>query len=195
MIRLNGWVAAVAVVLCAGIACAGETLENPFKSAKVGDWLKHTVKTETMGMTQGSAMLMTVKAKTPEEATVTVEMEAMGQKMPPQEQKIPLNEAYDVTKLPAQATAAGITAKVLGQGEETISVGGKSYACHWVESSMEGKVMGGMQVKGKSKIWICKDVPLSGMVKMVSETEMQMNGQPMKTSTTMEIAGTGSAAQ
>lgn len=195
MIRLNGWMAAVAVVLCAGAAYAEEAQENPFKNAKVGDWLKHTVKTETMGMTQESAMLMTVKAKTAEEATVTIEAEAMGQKMPPQEQKIPLNEPYDFTKLPAQAAAVGITAKVLGQGEETISVGGKTYACHWVESSLEGKVMGGMPIKGKSKVWICKDVPLSGMVKMVNESEMQMNGQPMKTSMTMEIAGTGSAAQ
>jgi hypothetical protein len=176
------------VVLALAVFCvrltAGEA-ENPFKKAKVGDWVSYTMATVASGQKNSSNMKQTVKAKDEKEVTLLVENEMNGQKFG-QEVKIPLDKPYD----PSTAMAANMKAKVekLGEGDENVTVGGKQYACHWIQM----KVVMGANMTSTSKVWTCPDVPLGGMVKMEAQMQMKMGETSMDTTSTTEMTGAGS---
>ena len=69
MCRTRGLVAAIAVLALAGRgAAAGE--ENPYKSAKVGEFVKYKMTNSVSGMQQEMTMTQAVTAK--DETTVTL---------------------------------------------------------------------------------------------------------------------------
>ena len=174
------------VLLLAKGSLAGEA-ENPFKKAKVGDWVSYNTTTVmgVEGAKTNSAIKQTVKAKDEKELTVLFEMDTAGQKHS-QEVKIPLDKPYDPTaaapKMPQAKT------EKLGEGDETITVGGKQYACHWVQI----KATMGPGTVSTSKVWSCPDVPLGGTVKMETVMDITAGETAMKTTSTMELTGAGS---
>jgi hypothetical protein len=120
-----------------------------------------------MDQKQSSTLKQTVKAKDEKEVTLEIENQVMGRKMV-NETKISLTQPYD----PTQSGIKG-NAKVekLGEGKETITVGGKQYDCKWFQVKMT-RQQGPTLVTGTTKVWICADVPLGGMVK--SEGDMSI---------------------
>ena len=174
------------VLLLVKGSLAGEA-ENPFKKAKVGDWVSYSTVTvmSVGGMKTNSTVKQTVKAKDEKELTVLFEMDTAGQKHS-QEVKIPLDKPYD----PAAAAPKAPQAKVekLGEGDETITVGGKQYACHWTQV----KATMGPAAVSTSKVWSCPDVPLGGTVKMETVVDVTAGDTVMKTTSTMELTGAGS---
>ncbi|HLX63042.1 MAG TPA: hypothetical protein VKX17_17360 [Planctomycetota bacterium] len=172
---------AFAVVVLALSAFAGD--ENPFKDAKVGDWVEYKSSSEANGYKIESKLKETVSAKTDKEATVSVEMEMGGKKNPPSEMKIDLTKGYDLTTADTQPGAKAPKVEITNQGDETIAAGGKEYKTHWIETK-KTVAMGPASIEQNVKFWSSKDVPLSGLVKMVTTMN---NGGKM----TMELTGSG----
>ena len=77
----------------------------------------------------------------------------------------------------------------LGEGNETITVGGKPYACHWTKMKVASTKPA--PTNGTVKVWNCGDVPAGGVVKMEMENEMTVGGKPMTSKMTMELKGFG----
>lgn len=168
--------------LVAGVWAAED---NPYKKAKVGDWVKHKTATQTMGTNMSVLMTQKVTAKDDKGITIETVMEANGKKMAPQSATFTWDQLEKKKGNAWQAPGAKI--EKIKEGDETITVGGKSYKCHWVESKVT--VEKPVQSSGMVKVWTCPDVPINGMVKMVSDTTMNMAGQKMQTKATMELVG------
>jgi len=159
--------------------------DNPYKSAKVGEWVEIVTNSETMGRTMEMKMKQTVVAK--DDVSVTLRMVAtmMGKQMPPQDTKIMLDKPFD----PYTQGNSDAKATILSEGDETIVVDGKSYKCHWAKVKVVATKPAVIESTVKS--WSSKDVPLAGMVKMESESVMTMEGTTMNTKTTMKLVGSG----
>jgi len=159
--------------------------DNPYKSAKVGEWAETLAVSESMGRKTEIKSKQTVIAKDDVSVTLRMTMTMMGREIPPQETKIMLNKPYD-------PYAQGYTdAKVttLGEGDETITVDGKSYTCHWAKVKVVATQPAA--VESTVKVWSSKDVPLAGMVKMESDTVMTMKGTTMNSKMTLKLTGSG----
>lgn len=180
---------AVLLVSLAPLASA-EDMENPFKKAKVGDWTEYKMTTAAMGVNIDGTVKMTVTAKDEKEATleVTGKVKFMGNEtpIPVQKQKIDLTKAYDPTN--AANVPKGTDAKVEkdGEGKEKIKVGGKEYDTTWTKMKVKTKVAN-MDFDSDVKVWVSKDVPLSGMVKMEVKSK--------QADVTMELSGSGNASK
>ena len=134
--------------------------DNPLKKAKVGEWIEFATHAEVMGQTRETTMKQTVVAKDAVSVTMRTVTTMMGREMPPQDVKIMLDKPYE----PYKSSASDAVVTQLGEGSETIIVRGKSYNCHWVKvKTVETKPQA---VESVTKVWGCKDVPVSGMVKM-----------------------------
>lgn len=164
---------------------AARAEENPLKNAKVGEWVEFVTTTATMGNTMEMKTKQTVVAKDDVSVTLRTAVTMMGMQQPPQDVKIMLNQPY-------QPHAEGFPDAVvtpLGEGTETITVGGKSYASRWTKVKVVATKPA--PVQSTSKVWSSKSVPVTGLVKMESESVMTMGGNTMKTTMTMQLTGSG----
>ncbi|HEY3324729.1 MAG TPA: hypothetical protein VGP72_30030 [Planctomycetota bacterium] len=170
-------------VLCTLVAAAySADVEHPFKKANIGDWVEYKTSNDMGGMKTEMGMKQTLIAKTEEEATMEITTKMMGRDMK-QEVKIKLNEKYDPIKQMAQGD---VKPKLLGEGDESITVGGKTFKAHWTQYEIDMKTPQ-MQMTMKSKVWVAPaEVPLGGMVK----TETQM-GEMGKSTTELKDFGKG----
>ena len=137
--------------------------ENPFKKAKVGDWVEYKIVNKAGGMNMDGSQKQTVTAKTDEECTVEVAMKMMGQEMK-SSYTVKLNEKFDPMKQPGMDA----TVKELGTGEDKVTIDGKELNTKWVEAEVVTKA-GGQEMKIKTKAWTSTEVPLGGLVKMDSD--------------------------
>ncbi|MCX7806089.1 MAG: hypothetical protein N3A38_12985 [Planctomycetota bacterium] len=159
--------------------------ENPFKKANVGDFVAYAVEADMGGMKMKGKVKQTVTAKDEKTATVAVETEMAG--IPPQknEVKVELDKPHD-------QVPPGAERKTIKEGDETIKVGGKEYKCHWTETETAMKVPNNMGTSlTRAKVWICQDVPLGGLVKMESTTDITMGETKMTQKMNMELADSG----
>jgi hypothetical protein len=157
---------AVALVLAAG-ARAQERGENPFKDAKVGDYLTYKMTMSIMGKDNEGTMKETVTAKTDKE--VILKSETTPGKGKEQTRTIDLTKPYDPIAFFLHEDKDAKFAKS-GEGDEKIQVGDKTYECHWVAgkvTSSAGELKNGIDVK----MWRSKSVPLSGLVKLEAKTD------------------------
>jgi hypothetical protein len=170
------------VFLFAPMASSGqEKGDNPYKEAKVGDYVAFKMTTSVMGKDIEMTMKQTVTAKSDTEATVKTAVAFMGTELPGQSTKIDLTKPYDFTAAAMQGKQKGKFEKT-GEGKEKLKVGDKTYECTW----MSGKVVAdnkGMKIESDVKVWFTKAVPLSGLVKM----EMKSNLANVQ----MELSGSG----
>jgi hypothetical protein len=178
---------------CAARAGLSGEADNPLKKAKVGDWVSYSMVTEMaapMAHKSVCAMKQTVKAKDERTVTLSIEMEVGAKKMAAHDVVIQLDQPYD----PAATMMKQPDAKIekLAQGQETVTVGGKQYACNWVQTRAS-VAQPGQQITTDAKIWCCSDVPLGGMVKMEAVTSMAVGDQNVQTTTHMELTGSGAA--
>jgi hypothetical protein len=183
MIRLLS-AAALAVCLIP-TAYAGDD-ENPFKKAKVGDYTEYKLTSTIMGTNVDGTTRMTVTAKDDKEATIEVtgKVRNMGTEVniPPQKQKIDLTKPFDPTSM-ANLPKGGDVKVEKGDAPEKIMAGGKQYECNWMKAASTFKV-GDMSIQSDIKVWLSKDVPLSGIVKMELKSKLA--------NMTMELTGSGS---
>lgn len=77
----------------------------------------------------------------------------------------------------------------LGEGNETITVGGKSYSCRWAKVKVVATKPA--PIASTTKVWSSKSVPVTGLVKMESESVMTIGGNTMNTTMTMQLTGSG----
>jgi hypothetical protein len=168
--------------LTASVSEGQERNENPFRAAKVGDYVAYKMTTSVMGKNLEINMKQTVTAKDEKEVTLSTATTFMGNAFPGQESKIDLTKPYD----PAEAATANKKGKFekTGEGKEKIKIGNKEYECTW----MTGKVSAdanGKKLESDIKAWFSKSVPLTGMIKM----EMKSNFADI----VMEISESGSS--
>lgn len=163
--------------------------ENPFKKAKVGDYAEYKLSMTLMGTNIDGTTKMTVIAKDDKEATVevTAKIVNMGMEVniPPQKQKIDLTKPFDPTAMGSMANLPkGADVKIeKGDTTEKIMAAGKQYKCTCTKAVSTFKI-GETNMQADSKVWISKDVPLSGIVKMEVKSKLA--------NMTMELTGSGS---
>jgi hypothetical protein len=138
---------------------AQEKAENPFKKAKVGDFV--TYKTTIKGQKDGSTIRQTVLEVTDKEVTIEVVASFGGKEFPASKTKIDLSQPYD----PAAMAKGKVEVKTLDSGKETLTIGDKKYDCTWTKTKVTTKV-GDKDFTSEAKTWVCKDVPLNGVVKV-----------------------------
>lgn len=177
------WMVALAMLLCVAAAAA----DNPYKTAKVGEWIEYAMTTQVMGQGMKMKTKQTVIAR--DEVSVTVKTESwMGsQQMPSSEQKILFEKPFEPYNLDAKLTDAVVTP--MGTGSETLTVGGKTYPCQW--SKVHIVATKPMPMDSITKVWTTKGIPMSGTVKMETDTTMKMGEKSMATKMTMELTGFG----
>jgi hypothetical protein len=154
--------------------------ENPYKKAKVGDWVEYSMKSKVGGNDMEMSTKQTVTNKTDKEVTVEVVTNMMGQTMKNQF-TVDLTKKFD--PYTTGMKDAKVEVKELEKGEENVTVGGKSLKTNWVRFETTGQA-NGMAINAKGKAWSSPEVPLNGLVK--SETEMMGMKQ------VMELKGYGS---
>lgn len=177
---MRNWKLNLAVVVCVlGCLTVAMAEGNPWLDAKPGQWIEHKTVTDMGATKMEQTTKMTVKAKDATSITLANEMTMNGQKMPAQEITVPLQASGTAP------TAPGTHVEKIGEGDETIKVGGKDYACHWVKNRITHEAQN-VKMVNTSTIWMCKDVPVNNIVKMVIDQE-----SPTKMTSTQELVGSG----
>ncbi len=139
--------------------------DNPFKTAKEGDWAEYKVAAISMGSPLDTKLKWTVAANDGMNVTLKATVIEGKIDVPGPEIKIDLSKAYNPAStagLPAEAIS---TIDKVETGKEKIKVGGKEHDCTWTKYKVTGSVMG-MDTESELKVWTSKDAPLSGMVKL-----------------------------
>ena len=156
-------IAATLVVCWVSMAWAADD-ENPWKTAKVGDWVDY----KTTGTGFSGKTKMTITAKDDKEVVyeVTGSFTVNGMEMtaPTQTLKIDLTKDYDAV---AAANVANKDVKLekVGEGKAKLKIGDKEYDTKWTQTKATA-TFNGIATVSEYKMWFCKDVPLGGLVKM-----------------------------
>jgi hypothetical protein len=161
-------VALVAVVATLG-ASAQDAIENPYKSAKVGDYATYAMSMKVGGFEVKGTITNTVKTVTDKEVTLEVTGMMNGMAIPTQTQKVDITKGFDPTTA-GLAKNGGKDTKVekVGDGKEKLTLGGKSYEATWTTYKVATKTPAG-DVTADVKAWIGKDIPLGlGKMEMTS---------------------------
>jgi hypothetical protein len=144
-------------------------VDNPYKTAKVGDWAKYKQTMVSAGMNMETAMKQTVTAKTDKEVTIEIAMTVQGNEMK-NSMTIKLDEKYDpMSKMPA-----GTQSKEIASGAEKLTVAGKAIDTKWFEYETVSKAPDGTELKSKSKVWTSTVV---GTVVVKMENDMGGKGK------------------
>jgi hypothetical protein len=144
----------------------GADTDNPFHKAKVGDWAEYRM---TAPNCEGKTKMTIVTASDKEvvyqvEATFT----AFGQEQtaPVQKITVDLSQPYDAISA-ANMKQMGVTMEKVAEGTEKLKIGDKELDTHWTKSKYTSTA-GGVTVVSEYKMWFCKDVSVSGLVRMDS---------------------------
>jgi hypothetical protein len=154
------------IVFCAMplISPAGEKADNPFKKAKIGDYVVYKVTTSANGKEVEQSKKQTVTAKNEKELTMQTAVTWGGKTVNDKDTKIDLTKPYDMVA----DFAAGFQKekwKKTGDGKEKVKVGDKTYDCNWIAFKGVVEVLGDKS-DSEIKVWVAKSVPLGGLVKM-----------------------------
>lgn len=152
--------AACALILPAGAADD----ENPYKTAKVGDYAKYTIKGKLGFLPLDGTITQTVSEKSEKEATLKIVMTASGTDTPFPDQKIDLTQPLDPTKGFALPGFGNAKLEKLKDGKEKIKVGAKEYNAEWMTYKVK-VASKGVDSEGDLKVWVAQEVPVR-MVKM-----------------------------
>lgn len=160
--------AVVAAVATLG-ASAQDAIDNPYKTAKVGDFATYAMSMKVGGFEVKGTITNTVKAATDKEVTLEVTGTMNGMPIPTQTQKVDITRGFDPTSA-GLAKNAGKDTKVekVDGGKEKLTLGGKSYEAAWTTYKVATKTPAG-DVTADVKAWIGKDIPLGlGKMEMTS---------------------------
>lgn len=177
MVARRSWFVAAMVLAFGGasLGLAWQDTENPYRKAKVGDWVEYTADFGGQTMT----MRQTVTARTDKVAKVKTEMKIGANAMPGSESEIPLDKPLDPTQFQSMGGRTGnakAKVKELERKSDTIQAAGKEFRSTRYKMQSEVEV-NGQTLTSTVTVWISPDAPLSGMVKLQVETPMMP--QPM----------------
>lgn len=177
------WLCLVVIAFAAPLtASGGDKNDNPFKKAKVGDYLAYKMKTSVMGNNIEATMKQTVTAVSEKEASFKTVAVVNGMNFPAgPETKIDLTKPYDPTAAALQKNPNGKFEKS-GEGKEKIKIGEKTYECNWLSGKLVAEAKG-IKINSDVKVWFTKSVPMSGMVKMEMKSDLA--------NVTMELTDSG----
>lgn len=174
--RQSAFLAAVILALAGTcLGAAWQDAENPYRKAKVGDWVEYTAEFGGQTMT----MRQTVTAKTDKVAKVKTEMKIGTNAMPGTEFEIPLDKPLDPKHFQSMGTQRGnpkAKVKELERKPDTIKAAGKEFQATLYKMQSEVD-FNGQTLTSTVTVWVSPDAPLSGMVKLQVETPMMP--QPM----------------
>jgi hypothetical protein len=165
-------------LLFVAIACAvpltasggGDKNENPFKKAKVGDFLSYKMATTVKGTAIEATMKQTVTAISEKEAKVKTAIVVNGMNFPGgADITIDLTKPYDPTSAALQKNPNGKFEKK-DEGKEKIKIGDKTYDCTWISGKLV--VEKGIKINSDMKVWFAKSVHMSGLVKMEMKSDL-----------------------
>lgn len=172
-----------ALLFCASV-CAGE---HPWKDARVGDWCEHkSVLKNSKGAETVSRSRKTVIAREGDRLTVRIESWLKDKKLGSQEMKVDVGKKQESV----DRSVKGAKVEALGKGEETIKIGDKNYVCKWSRNRTTVPIKGGSSIT-ESKVWICSNVPMGGVVKSVTKSDTRMPRLEIKSETTEELVACG----
>jgi hypothetical protein len=158
-----------------------ESGDNPFRKAKVGDYVTYKMTTKIMDKAIDGTMKQLVTAKSDSEATIKTTATVLGMEASAQEEKIDLTKPYDPAKAALSGNEKGKFEKT-GEGKEKIKLGDKTYDCTYLKGKVAAEAAG-IKIDSEVKMWFSSAVPLGGLVKM----EMKSNFANL----TMEFSGSG----
>jgi hypothetical protein len=137
--------ALLGMCLLAGTLQAEEKIPNMMANAAVGDWI-------LLEMQGGIQMKQVVEAVTPEALTLKIETIMNGQVLNSMSQQIKRTQGEFTD--PSVTAAPNTPKPTITKG--TTSVKGKDLECWIIEMDVQGK---------KSRTYMSKDVPITGIVK------------------------------
>jgi len=178
--RIHFLLVAVALWLTPWLSPAQEKTANPFRSAKVGDYVTYKQTTSFLGKTLEIQIKETVTAKNAKELTLRTTASIEGKPLPSHDAKIDLTRPYDPRNAAAQADPMRKFEKT-GEGKEKVKIGDKTYDCVWIAGKRFEK---DNKHHADVKIWFSKSVPLTGRVKVEARSSLEEV-------TTMEVVGWG----
>jgi hypothetical protein len=174
-------IAAFALV-CFVQSLQGADDDNPYRKAKIGDWVSYKMTGKNM---EGTTK-MTVVSKDDKEVTFEVASiySFMGKEQvaPVQTMKIDLTKSYDAISA-ANLKANNVKIEKLDEGKEKIKAAGKEFETKWTNLRATTKV-GEQAIVTEYTMWFSKDVPLSGLVRMDTTSG--------EVTTRLDLTGTGS---
>lgn len=158
--RIRAMIAFVLMIflLSCSAASSTEQVDNPWSQSTVGDWSEYkTVIGPMVALTR-----LTVTAK--DEKNVTIERRVTREDFVKTfTQHIPLDKPWTRSIL---TPPPSVTVKNVGDGTETLTIGGKEYKCLWVKIRATTQNM-----DDTLTIWRCNEVPVDGLVKAVGVTK------------------------
>lgn len=146
---------------------------NPFRTAKVGQFVTYKMSVQLMGKDLESDVKQVVVAKDDKSVTVASSVTSMGKSFPGPKKTIDLTKPYD--PISDAKTLGKAKLKITEEKKTSITVAGKKYDCTMKTGNVDGKA--------EVTVWITDAVPLGGLLKMQTKA-------PFGT-ITMEYAGTG----
>ncbi|HEY1191210.1 MAG TPA: hypothetical protein VGE74_26480 [Gemmata sp.] len=152
--------------------------DNPYKSARVGDFASYKLTTKIGTLSIDGTLVQTVTDKSDKEATIHLVGSASlagDKKDVERTQKVDLTKPFDPTKSGIIPGGGDTKVEKLKEGKEKIKVGGKEYDATWTTYKTKAKALGA-DVDGDMKVWVAKGVP-SGLVKM--SIRAKLAGQDM----------------
>jgi hypothetical protein len=160
---------------------AAPPVTNVLSNSAVGDWLEYAVRTDAAPQAAEMKARQTVTAKDAQWVT----LKTTGD-LGTHEIKISLQKPYE-PYMPVGETDA--TSTKLKEGKETLTIRGKTYTCKWVQV----KVLATKPTPTDcvTKVWTCKDVPVTGVVKLESLSSATAKGKTVTTKLTMELVASG----
>ena len=172
---------AIVVFLAPAWPSAQDKNDNPFRNAKVGDYITFRQTITFLGMDIVINVKETVSAKNDKELKLKITADVKGKSLPDAETTVDLTKPYD----PAMPPRPKATFVKTGEGKEKVTLAGKTFDCIWIAGKLTTE-FGGAKTESDLKYWVSKAVPLTGMVKLESKNN---RGEQIRT----ELTGFGSA--
>src|SRR5436190_1336273 len=117
------WSLAVVVFALLPLARAEEKpADNPFKDAKVGDWIEYKTVTTLNEAKLDGKVKMTVTARTEKEVTVKSVIFSQGLEMAGPETKVDLTKPYDPLSTSTLPKGTDVKVEKVAEGKEKVKV-------------------------------------------------------------------------
>jgi len=182
--------------VCLEVAAIPGNPANPYVSAAIGDWYQAEVVVDIhpTGETKLATVRLTLVDKNDQRAVIRVNIKSADLGDDEKTLEIPLDRPLEDSygplvsgvseQIPANAT---VERRRIGGGAEKLFIGGNTYYTTWIETEVEVRA-GRDRLVQKGKTWMSSDIPLDGVVKMVSEI-------PDVMTQTMIVTGYGRGGQ
>jgi hypothetical protein len=158
--------------------------ENPYKKAKVGDYVTFKMTMKVGETIFNGSYTQTVTERTEKEVQIKTSGTINAEKIYALDKKIDITKPYDLIQHIILSEDREVQVEKLKEGKEKIKVKDKEYDCTWQSFKLKSKAKG--KEEDEFKIWLSKQVGF-WIVKM--EGTSDVGG--MKTVTTMELEEIG----